>query len=155
MAVGAVDRDRMIRRDFVDHLARWQHAVEGALVIPVALRDPATGREFIGIRFQFIQKRLLVFAIAQIDGDQALAAGDEVRVRIGKAGNDTLAAGIDHAGVFADIFFNLHGAAGGDDLFIAHGQRFRFGLPFIHRPNFGILDNKIGRLLARASGRDH
>ena len=99
VTVEPVHGHRVVLRDRVDQRPRGERLALPAFVVPVAVQDPGAFREARGVLADPFRELRFVLRVAQVDGEQAEAAVEEVDVRVIEARSDESPLEVDDPGV--------------------------------------------------------
>ena len=153
VAVDALEEGGMAVAGGVDELAIGQDGRIPALMVPGAAANPGAGGEGFGVAGDAVAEIGLAGGVAELDGDEGSAAGQEVNVSIIESGQKQAAGEVDGAGAGAGELADLRVAADGEDGVAVEGHGLRHGLRRIHRPNLAIYRGSRLPPLPRHSSR--
>ena len=147
VAVETIDKDGAVLRESVNQFFRRQRPT---LVIPVAARYPAAFRK-IRCEATYAPGELLRRrGVAQINARELEAAGEEMHVRVVKAGKDERVFGIYDSRSHPREPLYLIRRSYCDDAVAVDGKALRARLPGVHRADVGVDDDEVGLKLLRA-----
>ena len=108
------------------------------LMVPVAAGDPGAGRHRLRERPDARDELVARLRVAQLHRGQALAAVEEVHVRVDEAGYEELSAGVDHGAHRAGEASDLVGAADGGNPVARDRDGLGLGPVAVASPHTGV-----------------
>ena len=143
--VVAPHRNRDVRGDAVDQLARRQCRLLPECLVPVAPQQPLALRRVGGALTDATRELLGARDIVQLQGIERRAAQDQVHMRIVEARHQALARRLDHARRRPAPRHHVPVVADGHDAPVQHGERLRLRALGIAGPDFRVADDQVGR----------